>query len=483
MESFQYKILVADDNKDFLDSVIAALKTFHVITASSIDSAKKYLSNNIDLVLLDLVFDDRSPDDLQGLKLLKHIHDNYPELQIIIMTNYSSTDIIVQAMKAGASDFLNKGELNWIEWKIRLTNYCKQSQRIKVLTEKAYQLENKYDDSEIIGISPQIDYVRRRLKDLAENTTESSIFITGETGTGKNLAVKYFRKYSNKDGKAYKEFSISEKHDEILESELFGHVRGAFSGAIDNKKGLFEEANGGILFLDEIGDCDIDSQIKILRFIEDKTITPVGGTQCRNLDVQLIMATNKDIRKLIQNKLFREDLFQRINRIRVELPALRNRKEDIKYLTDYFFNHFKEKEKTDLKLIDSEVYKIFESYDWPGNIRELQSVILDACTRARLYNDTILSLKYIRNEILETKDSFNYSENDQLESDYKVAIIRLQEIEDALKEHNGSKSKAAKSISLNLDNMRYRVNKYLSLIKNGKEKFPTIIKVYNMEDS
>lgn len=458
LETNQYKILVVDDNEAFLGSVSIALKTFEVITASSIDDAKDSLSHNLDLVLLDLVFNDENPDDLQGMLLLEYIHNNYPNLQTIIMTNYSSTDVTVQAIKSGAADFLNKKELDWSEWKIRFENYCKNSARIRQLSEQNEALEKKYDDHEIIGESEQISFIRNRLKDLADNSDKVPIFITGETGTGKNLAVKYYRKHSNRCNKPFQEFSISELSESVLESELFGHSKGAFTGATNGRKGLFEEADGGILFLDEIGDYDLRIQKKIMRFIEDKTITPVGSTNSRTLNIQLIMATNQNIPRLIEERKFRADLYQRINRVRIELPPLRDRKKDIKVLSDYFFNHFKEKEKTNLKSIDPKVYETFEKYQWPGNIRELQSVIWDACTKARMYNDSKLSLGHIRSEIKEPKvESQNKTEASLAD---KKAEIELIEIDKALAEVSGKKEQAAKLLGMNADQLRYNILKH-----------------------
>ncbi len=481
MEISRFKILVVDDSKPFLDSVVTALKTFQVQTASSIDEAKNALSNSIDLVLLDLVFDDNNPDDLQGMQLLKFIHENYPELQVIIMTNYTSTDITVQAIKAGASDFLNKKDLNWGEWKIRLENYCKNSVRIKQLSEKNKELESKYSDSEIIGISKEIDFVRKRLKDLAENSEDVPIFITGETGTGKNLAVKYYRTYSTRKDKTYKEFSISELSETVLESELFGHLKGAFTGAEKDKKGLFEDADGGILFLDEIGDYDLKIQKKIMRFIEDKTITPVGSTQSKVLNVQLIMATNQDIPKLINDGKFREDLFQRMNRVRIELPPLRERKEDIKYLTDYFFNHFKEKEKTNLKSINTEVHETLEKYKWQGNVRELQSVIWDACTKARLFKDKTLQFKHIKKEIFIGAEIINGNDGKVDSIEIRKALLELEEIEKALEKSNGKKTDAAKLLNLSLDQLRYKIFKAANFNLEAFKKYSYINKAYKIQ--
>jgi len=470
-----FKILVADDNQDFLESVKTVLHEFRVLTSNSIIDANQKLSPDLDAVLLDLVFDDSQPEKLQGMDFLPQIHNLYPDLPIIIMTNYTSTDISFLAGKAGATDFLSKKDLNWIEWKNRIKKYCEKSVRIRELKLKTETLENKYDETQIIGSSQAIEYVRKQLKDLAQNSIEIPILITGETGTGKNLAVKYFRKHSPRKDKPYKEFSISELSETVLESELFGHVKGAFTGADKDKKGLFEEADGGILFLDEIGDYDLKIQKKIIRFIEDKTISPVGSTHSKKLDVQLVMATNRNLTKLISEEKFREDLYYRINKVKIELLPLRERKEDIVFLTDYFFNYFKEKEKTNLLKIIPDVYEILKSYKWLGNVRELQSVILAACTRARLSNDKELSLRHLPEEIVQQKEKV--SEKTGFPTiNTKIVILELEEIERALEKANGKKSEAAKMLGMSLDQMRYRVQRVIDF--RIIEKFLNIKQAY-----
>ena len=470
----KYNIFVVDDNKQFVESIKIALKNFHIITAFSIEEAKNKINSEIDLVLLDLVFDENNPDYLQGLELLPYIHKNFSDLIVVIMTNYPSKDKIVESIKSGAEDFFIKKELDWSEWEKRIENYCRTSQKIRELKTKTKELEEKYDDSEIIGISPAIEFVKRKLRDIAQHSDDINIFIQGETGTGKNLAVKYFKKHSKRKDKAYKEFSIFELADSVLESELFGHIKGSFTGADKDKIGLFESANGGILFLDEIGDYDFKTQKKIMRFIEDKTISPVGSTKNKKLNLQLIMATNKNLPKLIREGKFREDLYHRINRIKIELQALRERREDIRILTDYFFKHFRVKEKTNLKVISNEVYDIFYNYQWPGNVRELQSVIWEACTNARLYNDSILTTKHLRKELTSYNENTSIkNENDDLA--VKKAELELEAIDNALAKTYGKKAEAAKLLGMNADQMRYRVLKY------GKDNERLIMKFDNIK--
>ena len=481
MRGLLYKILLVDDNIDFINSVKTVLKDFNISYALTTQDAKQKLNSDTDLLLLDLVFDERQPNNLEGLNFLEEIRRSYTDIPVVIITNHSDTEITVKAIKSGAIDFINKKNLNWSEWKIRLESYCKKSVQLKAKDKRIKELESKYDDSEIIGISSHIQFLKRRLKDLAENSDDVNIFLCGETGTGKNLAVRYFKKHSRRNQKPYTEFSLFELSDTLIESELFGHVKGAFTGAERTKTGLFEKAEGGILFLDEIGDYDLRTQKKIMRFIDEKVITPVGSTQSRKLDLQLIMATNQDLQKLISEGKFREDLYQRINRIKIELPPLRERKEDIRILTDYFFSHFKEKEKTNLTSIDENVYSVFENYNWPGNIRELQSVIWDGCTKARLTGDKILQMKHIRDEI-KTKKSSNFSDSGDISDiNTKIAMLELEEIEKALEKAHGKKSEAAKILGLSLDQMRYKV---LSALKNNNNlltRYRNIERFYKIE--
>ncbi len=474
----KYRILVVDDNESFLSSAKLVLKSFQVITSNSIASAKVNLSNDLDLILLDLVFDDTHPDELQGIEFLGFIKGNFPNLQIIIMTNYSSTDITVKAIKAGATDFLNKKELDWIEWKVRIENYCNISLKIKELEQKNKDLQGKYDLTEIMGVSNEIEYVRNRLKDLALNSPDISILLTGETGTGKNLAAKYFQKYSVRKNNSFVEFSIFELSESLMESELFGHVKGAFTGATQDKKGLLEEADHGIILLDEIGDYDLRIQKKIMRFLEEKVITRVGSSKRTSVDVQLILATNQNIPELIEEGKFREDLYHRINRVNIHIPPLRERKDDIIFLTDYFFQYFNAKEKTNLNRISADVYTAFNEYKWPGNIRELQSVVWDACTRARLCNDKVLNIQHIRAEIFAMDRSKEVIVNTFSEIKGKQAFIELEEIEAALKITFGNKTEVAKMLNLSLDSLRYIITKYKKKQPEQLKKFPCICKYY-----
>ena len=476
-------LLIVDDNLAFTDSVAFVLTEFLVLKAHSPDEARERIHAPIDLVLLDLVFDEKSPEKQEGLEFIPELKTLLPDTPIIVLTNYPSIETTVQAIKAGASDFLNKRDLDWTEWKTRLMNYANSSLRIRELETRNRELEKSADDSDILGSTPEIDYVRRRLRDLASNSSDVSIFLIGETGTGKNHAARYFRKYSTRAKKAYKEFSILELSESLVESELFGHVKGAFTGAVSDKKGLFELAEGGILFLDEIGDYDLKIQTKILRFLDNKTITPVGSGKSKQLDLQLILASNQDIPALIKEKRFREDLYQRINRIRIELPALRDRIEDIPILTLSFFHLFKEKEKTKLVSVDPLVIDLFSGYSWPGNIRELQSVIWDACTKARLYGDTTLQTKHLKRELAEPSFlSRSFANSDDIKSKQeKIVMLELRSIDEALQKSFGQKAVAAEMLGMNADQLRYKIFKLEKLHPNCFYGLKNINKAYKLK--
>mgnify|MGYP006296210405 CR=1 FL=1 len=472
----KYKILVIDDNKLFVKSIQLALKEFDVIPAYSIEEGEEKLDDSIDLILLDLVFDEKAPDTLHGLELLPYIRNNYPDIQVIVVTNHTSRSKIIASIKSGAEDFLIKKDIDWTEWKNRLANYCRHSRKVRELKEKTLELQ----ENQIIGQSAEMEFIKRKLQNLAQHSEDISILIQGETGVGKNLAVNYFRAYSCRKEKPYQEFSIVELSENLLESELFGHVKGSFTGAIGNKKGYFEAANGGILFLDEIGDYNERIQLKILRFIENKVITPVGSTKSKKLDVQLIMATNKNLVSAIEQGKFREDLYQRMNRAKIEIPSLRERREDIQLLTDHFVDHFIKKEKMPIKGISPEVHNILKEYHWPGNIRELQSVIWEACSNARLYGEKILTPKHIRKELtLIPKQPIQKKiTNSVTNIKEKKIALELEEIEQALETTFGQKSKAAKLLGMNADQIRYRVLKAKDYILEKQDKFFNICKCY-----
>jgi len=470
-------LLIADDDKNFSRSVETVLKNFNIAKAFNINEIKEKLDDSIDLILLDLVFDEQNPERLDGLKMIPYIKDRFPDIQIVVLTNYASTKATVEAIKAGASDLLNKKELNWTEWKTRLETYGRNAEKIRKLKQQYRFLENQYDETDIIGNSKPISDLKKRLIDLAQYSEDISILFTGETGTGKNLAVKYFRKHSKRHNTPYREFSVLELSESLIESELFGHKKGAFTGATSEKKGLFEEANHGILFLDEIGDYDARTQAKLLRFLDEKVITPVGSSRSKKLDIQLVLATNYDLNELVKEKRFREDLYQRINRVQIIIPPLRERVEDIKLLTYYFFDHFRKKEKTRLQSIDDDVIKLFMQYRWPGNIRELQSVIWDACTKARFEGDNVLQNKHLKSELLISNNQ-NYKENKDFKS--RISEIELEEIDTVLQKTFGQKSHAAKLLGLNSDQLRYKV---LKISKNNPEivrQFVYIRKYYKL---
>ena len=476
----KYKLLIVDDDPGFIASARTALSEFMVVSASSPETAKIQLNDDIDVLLLDLVFDESEPDQLQGMTFIPFVNEKYPDLPVIVMTNYSSTGKAVQAVKLGAEDFFNKKDILWSDWVGKIKNYCRTYRKIRDLEQKRDELESIISDSTIIGKSEKIEYVRLKLRDIAENSDDVTLFLYGETGTGKNLAVNYFRHNSRRRNEPYKELSISELSPTLLESQLFGHVKGAYTGANENTIGLFEAANRGILFLDEIGDYDLNVQAKIMRFIENKTICRVGSTKEKLLDVQLILATNKNIPELVKTGKFRADLYQRMNRIGISLPPLRERTKDISALTRHFFDIFRVKEKTNLRSISPDVIGILSRYSWPGNIRELQSVIWEACTNARLFNDDEIQPQHIRGELKNITAKTQLSE--EMNVDTRAIQVHLEAIENALKNTYGNKKLTARQLGKTPDQIRYFIKKIvIPKYMDSLKLYPNIRRYYKID--
>lgn len=476
----KFTLLIIDDSAWFVESAISALsRKFTVRSADSPEDAKIKLDNSVDLVLLDLVFNEDKPDLLQGMEFIPYVKGKYPDLPVIVMTNYSSTDKAVEAIKLGAEDFFNKKDLLWSDWIDKISNYCKKYQRIRDLEKQKEELESRIFGTSIIGISDVIKTLRKQLITKAQRSSDMPIVLVGETGTGKNLAANFFHLHSLRKNGPLIEFSIYELSPSVLESDLFGCVKGAFTGATENKIGKLEAANGGTLFFDEISDYDLHIQAKIMRFIENKTIIPVGGTKAKALDIQIILATNQDLMQLRDAGKLRNDLYQRIWPFTIKIPPLRERLEDIEELANYFFEYYRSQDKTFVQSISDEVIQLFKNYSWPGNVRELRNVIQNAIEDARQNHDTMITVKNVREEIQEKIiEKNNVYHDDETDLKKLTAIDQLKRIDDALAETLGQKEKAANMLGINADSLRYRVKSIFQKYPGLTGEFGNISKYY-----
>lgn len=347
-------ILVVDDEKnqrEILETILSG-EGYDVTTASSGEAAMKFVeARRFDLVLTDLKM-----TGMSGLDLLKELTNYDKSIIVILLTAHGSVDSAVDALRLGAFDYLQKP-------------YDSEK-----LLETVSRALNKLTtlDIEIISVSPEMDGVKKMILKIAKSN--STVLIRGESGTGKELIARSIHKNSLRSNEIFQAVNCAAINENLLESELFGHEKGSFTGAIAEKKGLFEIAHHGTLFLDEIGELDVSLQAKLLRALQEKQIRRVGGIKDIDVDVRVVAATNRDLLKMAEEKRFREDLYYRLNVLSLEIPPLRNRRTDIPVLIDYFLK--KHTRGSDRKVtIKADARKLLEDYSYPGNVRQLESAI------------------------------------------------------------------------------------------------------------
>lgn len=362
-------ILITDDEKSIRNALreILEFENYRVIEAESGDKALKFIQNEsaIDLVMLDIKM-----QGMDGMETLEKIKEVKPELPVIMISGHGTIKIAVEAAKMGAFDFLEKPpDLNRLLISIR--NGLQSSELIRENKQIRSEL---HGGTEIIGDSPVMIQIKELIRKVAPSN--SRVLISGENGTGKELVARAIHENSSRNRKRFVDVNCAAIPDELLESELFGHEKGAFTGALDRRIGKFEQADQGTLFLDEIGDMSIEAQAKVLRALQENQIVRVGGNETINVDVRVISATNKDLADEIEQGGFREDLYHRLNVIPIQLPPLRERKQDIPVLAVWFLKKLSQKEIIfSGKTFAPSALDAMKSMDWPGNIRELQNMI------------------------------------------------------------------------------------------------------------
>ena len=362
------QILITDDEKSIRNILrdILEYESYGVLEAESGDEALKQISNeDVDLVILDIKM-----KGMDGIETLEKIKEQKPELPVIMISGHGTIKIAVDATKKGAFDFLEKPpDLNRLLVTVR--NALKSSELVR---ENKQMRTKLHGASEIIGESPAIQKIKDTISKVA--ATSSRVLITGENGTGKELVARSIHNQSKRVSKPFVDVNCAAIPADLLESELFGHEKGAFTGAVNQRIGKFEQADGGTLFLDEIGDMSADAQAKVLRALQENRITRVGGSESIPVDVRVISATNKDLRKGIEEGEFREDLYHRLSVIPIHIPPLRDRKEDIPLLAEFFLGKLGDEEILYSRKSFSEgALEMMKNQRWSGNIRELQNVI------------------------------------------------------------------------------------------------------------
>ncbi|MEA2564363.1 MAG: two-component system, NtrC family, response regulator PilR [Acidobacteriota bacterium] len=449
------RLLVVDDESSIVDflSLLFEEEGYAVETASSVTEARKALTGrSFDLILCDVMMPDGSGLDI--LKEAKSGENNGPA--VVMMTAYTSTKTAIEAMKSGAADYISK-PFDVEELKIVV---LKALEREQLAEENIYlrrELEQKYTFNNIIGKSPRMQAIFSLVERIAR--TSSTVLIHGESGTGKELIARAIHFASPRTNRRFLSLNCGAMPENLLESELFGHERGAFTGAVREKKGLFQEADRGTLFLDEIGEMTPTMQVKLLRAIQERVVRKVGGTEEETVDVRIIAATNQDLETRLTTGEFREDLYYRINVLPIHLPPLRQRREDVPLLVDFFLQKYCRQMELPPRQISVEAMHVLESYDWPGNVRELENLI-----------ERILALSHA--EIITTRDlpvhlltqrransDLIHLPEEGLDLEAYLEDIRAQLMQQALERTSGVQTQAAELLGMSFRSFRYYAKK------------------------
>ncbi len=440
--------LIVDDEPDILQLLAITLSKMNIETlkAETIHQAKELLSlHSFDFCLTDM----RLPDG-DGIALIKHIQKEFHQMPVALITAHGNMETAIDAMKAGAFDFLSK-PVDLTALRSLISNALK----LKSLPQQKSISTNKNNARKrhLIGDTEIMKQLKNTILKLARS--QAPVYINGESGTGKELVAKLIHHKGPRAEKSFVPVNCGAIPSELMESEFFGHKKGSFTGAISDKKGLFQTAEGGTLFLDEVAELPLAMQVKLLRAIQEKSIRPIGSDIEIPVDTRILSASHKDLLQCVEQGSFRQDLFYRINVIEIKVPALRERKDDIIKLTQYLLEQLSEHHQIENVKISKQALNDLQQYHFPGNIRELENILERALTLAT--QETIQSDDL--NLILNPSNNKHDLQRNNLPLDEYLANIESQEILSALKKTHGNKTKAAKILGISFRAMRYKLEK------------------------
>ena len=450
------RVLIVDDEKgmrDFL-SIMFKKEGYSVSTAESVDAASVRVGRGeADLIVTDISMPGRS-----GMELLRYARSTSPDTPVIMISAYASTESAVEALKLGACDYITK-PFDVEEMKIIVRNALERrhlEQENRILKR---ELKDKFRVDELIGDSPRMGEVMNLVQRIAP--TSSTVLISGESGTGKELIARAIHAGSPRAERPFVSINCGAMPDDLLESELFGHVRGSFTGAVSAKRGLFEAADGGSILLDEIGDTSAAMQVKLLRVLQERCLRRVGGTEETEVDVRVLAATNRDLDQLVRERQFREDLYYRINVIQIRMPALREKPEDIPALALHFLVKFSRAMGKRITHINEEAMRRLQAHDWPGNVRELENVIersvalesSDAITPHSLSRDILKGSRVAHELPIQLAEQ-------GIDLERQLEALREHYMEEALRRAEGVQTKAAELLGMSFRSFRYFAKKY-----------------------
>lgn len=441
-------VLIVDDEKNIRET-LADILTDESYTALAVESGPKALevlgTRRVDLLLLDIWL-----PDMGGMEILQRIRDEYPNVMVVMISGHATVDLAVQAIKMGAVDFIEKPlSLD------RVLQVLEKAFRIRELENENETLRrdvgNRYN---LVGESPALQQIREVIRTMA--ATAGRVLITGDNGTGKEIIARNIHNRSDRARGPFVEVNCAAIPENLIESELFGHEKGSFTGAHELRKGKFETADKGTIFLDEIADMSLVTQAKVLRVLQEMEFERVGGSETIHVDVRVIAATNKDLKKEIEAGNFREDLFYRLNVIPIHVPPLRERREDIIPLVEYYLDYFARANNKLPKVFSKKVYALFLGYAWPGNVRELRNMVERICIMIRkeaIDHEDVLAFFAGNGDISGGREDREYATLKDAREDFERQYIR-----EKLLENNMNVSKTAQALGIERSNLHKKIN-------------------------
>lgn len=446
----KHKIMIVEDDAGLRDTLAQYLARVGYSVCAARDGREAL--ERLDEELPDLILTDINIPDLDGLALLEEVKSRYPQIAVIMMTAFSSIDSAVEAMRRGAEDYLSK-PLQLGDVQVRIERALKQRAIENRLRRLETQVRDRYRFDQIVGRSPAMQRVFQIIERVAP--TNTTVLISGRTGTGKELVARAIHYNSPRASGPFVDINCGALPEHLVEAELFGHQKGAFTGATETRKGLFEVADGGTLFLDEVQALKPELQAKLLRALQERTIRRVGGRENIEVDVRIIAATNQDIAEAVRKGEFREDLYYRLNVVHIYLPELRERREDIPLLIEHFLEKYARENGQEPKRFSNEAMRLLMSYDWPGNVRELQNAIEHALT---LSSGPVLTIADLPPHISGAVGRMGAS--DALGQARTLEEVERRHILRVLEECGGNHTRAAEILGIDRRTLYRKLDKY-----------------------
>jgi len=444
------KILVVDDEDIIRESLSYVLKNEGYVVEEATNGKEAYdkvVSNYYDLVITDIEM-----PQMKGIELLERISALTSQTLVMMITAYGSLDTAIKALRYGASDYILK-PIEFDELLVKINRLLEMKKLIAENQLLRKEVQRNFDFSQLVGKSQLMQRVFDMIKTVAD--TESTVLVTGSSGTGKELVARAIHFNSKRKNKPFLAVNCGAISENLIESELFGHKRGAFTGAFADKEGYLKAADGGTLFLDEISEMPLQLQVKLLRVIQEKECTPVGTTFSIPINVRFLASTNRNLEEEIKEGRFREDLYYRLNVIEINIPSLKDRKDDIPFLVDHFINKYRVEMRRKVKGIDSNALNALLNYDWKGEVRELENVI----ERAVIFSkDELISVRDFPVYLQSTKDFVIPDKAGSLDDFIKK--VEKEFISKALENNNNDKEKVAKLLDLGLSTLYRKIKEY-----------------------